>query len=821
MASGRIKGITIEIGGDTTKLQTALKGVDKSLKTTQSNLKDINKLLKLDPGNTELLTQKQKNLKSAISDTKDRLKELKNAQSQVSEGTAEWDSLQREIIATEQDLKSLKKEYSDFGSVAKQKMEAVGSKMQEVGGKVKDVGAGFTKNVTVPIAAIGAASIAAFNEVDAGADIMIKKTGATGEAAAELQGIMESLATTIPTDFETAGTAIGEVNTRFGLTGEELEKLSGQFVKFAQLNDTDVSSSIDSVQKALAAFGLDASSAEGLLDTLNATGQATGISMETLTAGLVTNGVAFQQMGLDINQATTLMGQLETSGVDSTKMMSGLRKALKNAAKDGKPMNQALAEMQKAILDDTSATGGLTAAYELFGGAGDQVYAAVKSGTLDFNALATAATESGGSVSTTFEETLDPMDKFQTTMNNLKIVGAELGGTLMEVLTPILEKVAEVVQTLKEKWDALSPSQQDMIVKVGLIAAALGPVIMLIGTLITSIGSIVGAIGMLFNPIGLVVAAIGGLVAAGVWLYKNWDTIKEKAAQLKEKVSKAWSSLKEKVSTAASNMKEKVVTAWNAVNENTAEKWSAVRSKISETWSNIKSTVSEKVSSLKADISEKWSSIKSNMAEKLSDMKSNASEKWSSIKSSITEKVGDIKSSLSEKWGAIKSTMSEKFGAMATTAGEKFGDIKSKMTEKIEAARDAIGLAIDKVKGFFNFDWSLPPLKLPHFSITGKFSLNPPSIPHLSVEWYKKAYDNPFLFTSPTVVGGKGFGDGGGSGEIVYGRDALLRDIAQAKGGDEITINVYAPDGMNINQLADRVQNKLAQAQQRKAAVYA
>lgn len=821
MASGRIKGITIEIGGDTTKLQTALKGVDKSLKTTQSNLKDINKLLKLDPGNTELLTQKQKNLKTAISDTKTRLQELKAAQSQVSKGTAEWDSLQREIIATEQDLKSLKKEYSDFGSVAKQKLEAVGGKMKEVGGKFQEVGAGLTKNVTVPIAAVGAASLAAFKEVDNGADIIVKKTGATGKAAEELQGIMENLATTIPTDFETAGTAIGEVNTRFGLTGTELEKLSGQFIKFAQLNDTDVSSSIDSVQKALAAFGLDASAAEGLLDTLNATGQATGISMDTLTSGLVTNGVAFQEMGLDINQATTLMGQLETSGVDSTKMMAGFRKALKNAAKDGKPMNQALAEMQKAIMDDTSATGGLTAAYELFGGAGDQVYAAVKNGTLDFQALATAAAESGGSVSTTFEETLDPMDKFKTTLNNLKIVGAELGGTLMEVLAPILEKVGEVVQTLKEKWDGLSPSQQDMIVKIGLIAAALGPVIVLIGTLITSIGTIVGVIGTLFSPIGLIVAAIGGVVAAGVYLYKHWDQIKEKAKQLKEKVSKAWTDLKTKVGEAAANMKEKVSTAWSNIKTATSEKWDSIKGKISDTWTNIKSTVSEKVSSLKADVSEKWSTIKSTVSEKLSGMKSDASEKWSTIKSTVTDKVNDIKSSLSDKWGTIKSTMSEKFGGMVTTAGDKFGDIKEKMSGKIEAARDAISAAIEKIKGFFNFSWSLPSIKLPHFSITGSFSLAPPSIPHISVEWYKKAYDNPWLFTSPTVVGGKGFGDGGGSGEIVYGRDALMRDIAQAKGGDEITINVYAPDGMNINQLADRVQAKLAQAQQRKAAVYA
>ena len=139
MAS-RIAGITIEIGGNTTKLQTALKGVDNRLRKTQDALKDVNKLLKLDPGNTELLTQKQKNLENAIKQTKERLIELKNAQSQVKEGTDEWDRLQREIIATEQNLKSLEKEYKEFGSVSAQQIKAAGDSMMDFGNKVTAVG---------------------------------------------------------------------------------------------------------------------------------------------------------------------------------------------------------------------------------------------------------------------------------------------------------------------------------------------------------------------------------------------------------------------------------------------------------------------------------------------------------------------------------------------------------------------------------------------------------------------------------------------------------------------------------------------------------
>ena len=164
MAKNRIKGITIEIGGDTTDLQKSLKEVDSKLSTTQNNLKDINKLLKLDPRNTDLLKQKQENLKNAISGTKDRLKELKDAYKKIDgksseEAKQQQQALKREIIETEQNLKSLKEQYRDFGSVAKQKLTDVGNSIKEAGGKISDVGKDMTMKVTAPLVALGTVGI--------------------------------------------------------------------------------------------------------------------------------------------------------------------------------------------------------------------------------------------------------------------------------------------------------------------------------------------------------------------------------------------------------------------------------------------------------------------------------------------------------------------------------------------------------------------------------------------------------------------------------------------------------------------------------------
>ena len=601
----------------------------------------------------------------------------------VNGATAELNSMKAELNALPSPIQA-------FGAA----MQEAGEKLQGIGKGVTEFGAGVTAKITAPLAAVGGASIAAFKEVDAGMDTIIAKTGATGEALDGMQTVFENIATTIPTDFSTVGEAVGEVSTRFGVTGQELEDLTTYFIKFSDITGTDVTNAVDQTQKALSAFGLDASDATGLLDTLNSVGQNTGASMDSLLNGLIQNGTAFQEMGLSAEQAAVFMGQMETSGANSETVMQGLRKALKNATEDGIPLNQALSDLQNTILNGTDSMDGLTAAYDMFGKSGDQIYAAVQNGTLSFTDLAAAATDSSGSVAAAYEGMLDPADEATMAMNQAKLAGAEIGNTLMTIAAPAIQKVSEVVKDLKDKWDGLSPSQQENIVKFGLVAAAIGPVIVIGGTLISTIGSIIGVAGTLVSGIGAVVGVLGGpltlaigaAIAAGVLLYQNWDTVKQK----------------------------------------------------------------------------------------VTDLATGVKQKWEDIKT------------------AVKS-------------------------------------GVDKLKNLMNFKWELPKLKLPHFSISGEFSLNPPSIPHINVEWYAKAMQNGVILRNPTIFGAAGgnlLGAGEAGPEVVVGTSSLFDMIRTAVGSTTNNyggnnVYVYGAPGQDVHELAMEIADIIHADVQTKGAVWA
>lgn len=517
----RIKGITVEIGGDTTGLSKALSGINKDIKNTQTQLKDVEKLLKLDPSNTELLSQKQKLLKEAIGETKDKLQQLRSVQDQMEAGLKngsvtqeQYDAWQREIVATEQELKKLEEQCRNTDTSISSTLKEAGSKVSAVGDKMASVGDSLSKNVTAPIAAIGAVSIAAWNEVDAGLDTIIKKTGATGDALADMKNVLESVSTTIPVSFENAGAAIGEVNTRFHATGAELEDLSILFLKFAEINDTDVSGAVDDVSYIMQQFGLSTADTAGLLGKLTKVSQDTGVSTDELTSALLKSGSTLRAMGLDAGKSISLLAKFSEAGIDSEDALKAMSKAAQNYSKDGTDVADGLAALVEGVRNGTIAFDELA---DVVGSKNALAFQDMAtSGRLSLDDLESDLRGYAGTVSQTFDETQDSLDSFTTTLNQLKLLGADLVETLGPIIADVLKSVTSLVKDLKEKWDSLSPATQELIVKAGLLAAAVGPVLSVGGRLISGCGSLITTLGNVGTKVsGLIKQASGAETTIG------------------------------------------------------------------------------------------------------------------------------------------------------------------------------------------------------------------------------------------------------------------------------------------------------------------
>ncbi len=540
MAGTKIRGITIEIGGDTSGLNKALGSVNSQIKSTQSQLKDVERLLKLDPSNTELLTQKQKLLKEAVTETKDKLKTLKETQDKIDSGKVSttkeaYDALKREIISCESSLKDLEKQASQ-SNVA---LVKAGQTFDGISEKAGSTGKNMSK-LTAVITGVAAAGVGAAISLDDGYDTIITKTGAAGEALQKLNNVADNIYGSMAVSMDDVGIAVGEVNTRFQLTGDKLQSLSEQFLQFAQINETDLNSSIDSTDAIMNKFQIDASRTSDVLGLFTKVGQDTGISMETLFNSLQTNGASLQELGFDLTQSTMLLAQMEASGVDTATGVTSLKKAVTNLTDSGEPLNTALSEVITSIKDAKSDTEALNIASSTFGSKGAaEMSKAIRDGRLDINDLAASLQSYGNVVSDTFEATQDPWDEATITTNNLKLAGADLGSTLLETLTPKINTAVAAVKDFSQWFRNLSDEQKNIMLVIAAVVAAIGPLLIFIGKISSGVSSIIKVIQVLMpiisslnavlaaNPIILIITGITALIVAIVLLYNKCEWFRD------------------------------------------------------------------------------------------------------------------------------------------------------------------------------------------------------------------------------------------------------------------------------------------------------
>lgn len=722
----KIKGITIQIGGDTTKLDKAISAVNDKSKSLQKELKGVNSLLKLDPTNTELLKQKQELLAKSVEETKKKLDVLKEAEKQVQAqfekgeiSEEQYRDLQREIAATEQKLKSLEDETKEFGSVTQKQLESVGKGFQEVGGKISGAGEKLMP-VTAGIAALGGASVAAFKEMDEGYDIVATKTGAAGEALTDLKDSVDAVFSELPTTAEKAGIAVGEVNTRFGKTGKACEDLSKEFIRFSEINSTDLNNSIDNTDRIMQKYNIDISQTANVLGLLTKAGQDTGIYMDTLFGELDKNGATLKEMGLDLTGSVNLLAQFEKNGVDASTALAGLKKAQQNATKEGKSLNESLSQTINDIKNATSETEAMQIAAEIFGNKGaPEMAQAIREGRLSVEDLTESLEGYGEVVSNTFKETQDPIDEAKIALNNVKVAGAELGSTLLTSAQPIIKSVVETVKDFTAWFKNLNEEQQQTIIKIAAIVAAIGPVLIVIGKVVSAVGTIINVVSklgpvisgaktafaalnaiMAANPIGVIIVAITALIAIFVTLYTKCEWFRDAVNAIWEAIKNAffavWDGIK-------AFFTEILPAAFNAVIDFVKDNWQAILLFLVNPFAGAFKLLYDNCEGFREMIDNLLQKIKdyfANLWQKIKDIFSGVKTWFKDTFSAAWKAVQDVFSSwgtfFSGLWDKIKNT----FSTLGTSIGDAIsGAVKKGINGVIGMIEDAVNTAIGLING--------------------------------------------------------------------------------------------------------------------------
>lgn len=878
--AGNIKGIKIEIGGDTQPLQNALKKVNSASIEAAKELKSIDKALKFDTGNVTLLAQKQEVLQKQVSTTKEKLETLRQAQAQVEAqfksgdiGADQYRAFQREVVQTENILKgyenklenvnkaldgngnatksnreqlkelqneqqrlasegdkvvsSFKLQESQMGSnaseadklaLAEQKIgkqseivaqqienlekqlalakqeygenstevnkletqlneskaafNGLANEMENLGESGKKASSGLeeTNNllkadllmqfseklseISQKLVDFGKNALEAFREIDEGMDTIVTKTGAGGKALEEMQDIAKGIATEIPTDFNHIGNAVGEVNTQFKLSGDALKTTSEDMIKFAEINGTDVTNATIQSKQAMEAYGLSIDDLTEILDNVTYVAQDTGVSVDELMKKAIDGAPQIKMLGLEFGDVVTLIGQFEQNGVDSSAALAGLTKAAGVYTKQGKTMKEGLNETINSIKNSKSETEAMGIAMEIFGAKkAPQMIDAIKRGKFNMEELGKTSQVSAGLVSQTYENTLDPIDKFTTAQNSLKIVMGEIGGAIAETFAPALEALVGLFKNVAEWVNKLPGPIKELVVVFGSIvtvAGLLSPIFLALQAAAiaaeTTIGGLIAAALPIIGTVIAVVAAIAGIIVVIKYLWETnegfrtavetvWNAvmsvINTVVKAISDFVMQIWGTLTTWWNDNQQLIRQTAETVWNAISATITTimnvlgpfletAWNTISTVISTVWDTIKTVVETAINvvlgiiktvmqiingdwsgaweSIKGIAESIWNGIKSIAESVFNAMAQILSNIWNTISSTASSIWNGISSTLSGIWNGISSTVSGIFNGIASTLSGIWNGISSTASGIWNGIKDTIGGAIDGAK---------------------------------------------------------------------------------------------------------------------------
>lgn len=741
--ANRIKGITVEIGGDTTKLQTALKGVNSSIKDTQSQLKDVEKLLKMDPGNVELLSQKQKLLADAVSETKEKLTTLKTAAEQANTALAngdisqeQYDALQREIIETENDLKKLETQ-ANQSATAVQKIAATGEKLKTTGDNISSAGKKLLP-VTAGVTALGTAAVTTAANFESSMSQVQATMGITKDSMSTVNGqsvnamdTLGELAKKMGSETAFSASECAEALNYLALAGYDTEQMCTTLptvLNLAAAGGIDLASASDMVTDAMSALGMEVSDADTMVDQMAKTASTTNTSVAQLGEGILTIGATAKSIKGGTAELNTALGILANNGIKGAEGGTHLRNIILSLQN---PTDKAAASMKSLGVDVYDSQGNMRSMNDILGDLNksmDGMTSEEKSNIISniFNKtdlssvnallantgstwddLQKSITDSGGAAQQMADTQLDNL---QGQLTILKSALEGLAISFGQLLMPSIKLIVGWIQKFVDWLNSLDEGTKKVIVTVALIVAALGPVLIVIGKVISAVGTIMtivpkiaGVINtvktafmalnttMLANPIVLIIAAIAALVAAFIYLWNNCDGFRQFWIDL-------WNNIKDIAVAVWNGLKEFFSAVWQAIVSVATAIWTGLSTFFSTIWEGIKTIFNTVLTIISTIITTYFNIYKTIITTVFTAIQTIVSTVWNAIKTVITTVVTAISTFLTTAWNTIKTVISTVLTAIQTVVTTVWNAIKTAVTTVVNGIKTTITTVWNAIK---------------------------------------------------------------------------------------------------------------------------
>jgi phage-related minor tail protein len=865
-SSNKIHGITIELNGDASGLQKELKAVNSDLKSTQDQIRDVNKMLKFNPGNADLLSQKQRLLNQELTETKNKLEIEKKALAEISaqnttgEQQAQQDALQREVIETENKVKSLEKQMKSFGSVGAQQVAALGEKLKEVGAKITDVGKEMTAKLTVPItAAFGVATAAAsdyeenLNKIDVAFGASAQSVKDWANNAIEQFGLSKLAATNATSSFGALAKGIGvsessaaEMSvTLAGLsadlasyfntgTDESAKALEGIFTGEAEslkkygviMNETNVKAfaeqhgmlydQLSQVEKAMVRYQYVLDKTGDAQGDYARTADGTSNSMKTFKAALEDLGVAFGEEILPV----------------ITPIIRGLTNLIRAIGSLPAPVRKAIVIIGMVVAAIGPLLIAIGSIVSGIGGLMTLIPGIV--GALGAGGLATAATGAAGGIAAAG----GALAGLLPTVGIAVGVIAGLGIALYEVA----KHWPEISQAAKDAANAVKQKMADMAnaVKQSKVGQEASKVAAEMKKAFESAGGgLKGVMSAAFAGVKKIASDTGTAIwrKYGEDFQRIGQTVSNAMTNVRNSISNGINSARTTVASAATAMRSSITTEFtsikNSANATFGTSYDSIKSKATSAFDDIKKSASD----AKTSIESGWNSLKStansvfgygydSVKTKVSDafdaIKTSAANTkkdietgWSSLKTtatnvfssgydSIKTKVQSVFDTISDNAGGAKTTFSNMFSDMKTTASNDLSNITTSVSNAYNKAKNTLSTAL---KMAFTSDF-----KTPSIMVSGRFDVdrygNITTKPTLSLKWNKKAMQFGAILDGATIFGAQGntlLGGGEAGKEAIIGVHSLydLVHNASANGNNMLAQRVDTLTSLLMQYLPD------------------